>query len=253
MADALSRIYTIKMPTENIRDEQVNDAVLPHLIQGITSLQLQELEVEPGIYIFCDITRGTVKPYIPVNLRKTAFNIIHNPAHPSGRNTSKLLGEKFVRPGIRKDAAQWSRKCLACQQSKVHRHTKLQPNHITVLDSRFNHVHLDIIHLPNVRGYQYCLTMIDRFSRWPEAAPLQNMAADTVANEFFNHWISRFGSRITITSDQGTQFESSLFQALTHLVGTQKIRTTAYHPQSNGIGERMHRTLKAALMCSPKP
>lgn len=95
--------------------------------------------------------------------------------------------------------------------------------------------------------------MIDRFSRWPEAIQMQNMTAVTVANEVFKHWISRFGSPITIISDQGTQFESALFQALTHLVGAQKTRTTAYHPQSNDIVERMHRTLKAALMCSSKP
>jgi hypothetical protein len=50
----------------------------------------------------------------------------------------------------------------------------------------------------------------------------------------------------TNTTDRGTQFESVLFTSLT---GTHRIRTTAYHPASNGLVERFYRRLKAALKC----
>lgn len=69
------------------------------------------------------------------------------------------------------------------------------------------------------------------------------------SENFFTHWISRFGSPRLITTDQGTQFEAQLFNALTSLVGTERYRTTAYHPESNGIIERWHRSLKTALTC----
>ncbi|XP_046417416.1 uncharacterized protein LOC124178223 [Neodiprion fabricii] len=75
------------------------------------------------------------------------------------------------------------------------------------------------------------------------------MTAETVAAALYNGWISLFGTPLTITTDQGTQFKSSLFASLARAVGAEKIRTTPYHPQSNGLVERMHRTLKAALMC----
>jgi len=52
-----------------------------------------------------------------------------------------------------------------------------------------------------------------------------------------------------ITIDQGSQFEAQLFDALTKLVGSKCCRTTAYHPESNGIIERWHCSLKTALMC----
>ncbi|XP_054706546.1 hemicentin-1-like [Uloborus diversus] len=50
-----------------------------------------------------------------------------------------------------------------------------------------------------------------------------------------------------ITSDQGRQFESELFRQLTRFIGAEKIRTSPYHPQSNGLIENWHRPLKCAL------
>lgn len=52
-----------------------------------------------------------------------------------------------------------------------------------------------------------------------------------------------------MTTDQGRQFESQLFKRIEKLAGFTRIRTTAYHPQANGMVERFHRHLKAALMC----
>ena len=66
---------------------------------------------------------------------------------------------------------------------------------------------------------------------------------------FFTHWVARFGAPRLITTDQGSQFEAQLFNTLTKLVGSKHCRITAYHPESNGIIERWHRSLKTALMC----
>ena len=90
---------------------------------------------------------------------------------------------------------------------------------------------------------------IDRFSRWPEAIPISDTKAETVAKAFFLNWISRFGIPLQITTDRGVQFESELFTELNKLLGTRKIHTTAYRPQANGIIERWHRTLKNAIKC----
>ena len=50
-----------------------------------------------------------------------------------------------------------------------------------------------------------------------------------------------------ITSDRGPQFTSDIWRALSETLGAKLHRTTAYHPQSNGLVERFHRSLKAAL------
>jgi len=64
-----------------------------------------------------------------------------------------------------------------------------------------------------------------------------------------DNWVARYGAPAVITTDQGRQFEGSLFKALSNLLGSAKTRTSPYHPASNGLIERWHRTLKTAITC----
>ncbi len=90
-------------------------------------------------------------------------------------------------------------------------------------------------------------TVVDRTTRWPEAIPLNNIAAADCAAALFTGWIQRFGVPTVITSDRGAQFTSTLWAALCSLLSINHIKTTAYHSQSNGLVERFHRRLKEAL------
>ncbi|GFT51874.1 hypothetical protein TNCV_3072551 [Trichonephila clavipes] len=198
----------------------------------------------------CDLSTGTARPYIPKQHRQDVFSAMHNLSHLGIRRSVHLMKQRFVWPSISSDVAKWARHCLACQKSKIHRHTRSPLSSFQEPSQRFDHVHLDLIGpLPPSNGYTYCLTMIDRFRKWPEAQPLKDITAETVAEAFFSSWVSRFGTPAILTTDRGRQFESSLFKALRKLLGVQKCRTTGYHPQANGMIEELHRPLKSAIKC----
>ena len=256
VADSLSRVDSVRVPTEfsliELAQYQTEDEEIKALITDPEcSLNIRKIQWGPEhTSVYCDMTGETLRPVIPSPLRERVFNLFHHPAHPSAKVTDRVIRKRYVWPSMRRDISDWCKACPECQQSKVSRHNRLLPSSFSAPDGRFRHVHMDIVGpLPISNGFKYCLTVIDRFSRWPEAVPLQNIEAPSVCRAFFDNWVSRYGSPETLTTDQGSQFESQLFTALLRLIGCNRIRTTAYHPASNGMIERWHRSLKAAIMC----
>jgi IS30 family transposase len=147
-----------------------------------------------------------------------------------------------------RDITLLARSCLPCQRSKVSRHVHLQPEVIIVPHRRFAHLHVNLVGpLPRSSGYSYLFTIVDRTTRWPKAVPLTATSAADCAAALLHCWIQRLGVPDTITSDRGPQFTSALWTALCALLDIRHSPTTAYHPQSNGLVERLHRRLKDAL------
>jgi Integrase core domain len=159
-----------------------------------------------------------------------------------------MISSCFVWIGLGADVNKWSSSCITCQQSKVLKHVKLQPEHVPVPVRRFTHVHVDVVGLlPLSSGFLYAFTMADRATRWVEVAPLASITAQECAQAFIRTWVARYGVPSQLTSDRGAQFSSSLWAHICKLLGVRHIMTSAFHPCSNGILERWHRTFKAAL------
>ena len=97
------------------------------------------------------------------------------------------------------------------------------------------------------RGNKYILVISDYFTRWAEAIGLPNQEATTVAQALMSEWICRYGAPESIHTDQGRNFESNLFSELCSLLDIHKTRTTPYYPQSDGLVERLNRTLRQLL------
>jgi cleavage and polyadenylation specificity factor subunit 1 len=195
-----------------------------------------------------DCSTGVFRPVVPEQLRPRVFNVLHAVSHPGVRASRRMVASRFVWPGLSSDVSTWARQCMACQTSKITRHVQLQPQHIHVPGRHFAHVHIDIVGpLPDSEGHRHVLTMIDRSTRWLEAVPLKATAAADCARALFEAWVARFGVPTVLTSDRGPQFTSAVWAGLCELLQIKHVKTTAYHPQSNGVLERVHRSLKAAL------
>ena len=248
VADALSRIELnslLNIPTLDfvtLSAAQQQDSEFQQ-VQSNTSLNLKEfpLLADSGI-IICDISIGTPRPYPPVCYRCFVFNHLHSLAHPGIRATQRLIRQHYIWPSINKDIRNWTQSCIPCQQPKVTRHTFSPIGTFPSTDTRFDHIHIDLVGpLPPSNGCKYLLTCIDRYTRWPEAIPISDATAETIAQAFASRWIAVFGVPSTITTDRGAQFESALFRSLAGLLGIKRIHTTSYHPCANGMVEHFHR------------
>ena len=57
-------------------------------------------------------------------------------------------------------------------------------------------------------------------------------------------FISIFRALARLLSDHGSNFVSSIIAEMCKLLGMKKLQTTPYHPQTNGLVERSHQTIK---------
>ena len=96
------------------------------------------------------------------------------------------------------------------------------------------------------RGNQYILVVSDYATRYPKAVPLRSTDAGTVADHLI-HLFARVGIPKEILSDQGTNFMSQLLKELYNLLHISQLRTSPYHPQTDGLVKRFNQTLKAML------
>ena len=188
------------------------------------------------------------KLVIPKVLRPEILKDLHEGSLGGHLGTDKTLGklkERFYWPGHYKDVQQWCSSCAQCAMRKSPApRPKAKLCNITV-GSPMELVAMDILGpLPETAaGNSYVLVVGDYFTKWMEVYPIPNQDAITVANKLVNEFICRFSVPRQLHSDQGAQFESQVIAEVCKLLHIEKSRTTAYHPQSDGLIERFNRTL----------
>ena len=185
---------------------------------------------------------------LPNAMKDLAMESMHDnmfAGHFGVKKTLTRVKLRYYWPGYMKDVEDWCRTCLVCQRRKHPPSKNVAPlQSINTGQGPFEQVALDIVKLPRTsRGNQYALVVEDYFSKWVEAFPLSRTVAPSVAQCIVNGWIARFGCPYTILSDQGSEFESELFKCVNETLEIHKLRTTTYHPRTDGMVERSNRTL----------
>ena len=119
---------------------------------------------------------------------------------------------------------------------------------LPVISQPFERIAMDIVGpLPmSSRGNRFILVICDYATRYPEAVALRHIDAVSVAGELLKLF-SRVGVPKEILTDQGAYFTSRLLVELYQMLHVQPIRTSPYHPQTDGLVERFNQTLKMML------
>ncbi len=201
-----------------------------------------------------DKATGFFRPIVPPPLRAIIFRKLHNVVHPGQEKTTELISANYFWPNMKKDIPLWVKTCPQCQTSKIHRHNRQKLQNFPPTTERLAHYHIDIVGpLPPSNDIRYILTARDRGTGFALAIPLTNKTSVEVIGGLRFHLFGTMGLPATFVSDRGGEFTSGVFAAFCSKYGIKHNVTTAFHPQANGLVERLHRTLKQALRALENP
>ena len=93
---------------------------------------------------------------------------------------------------------------------------------------------------------QMLLVIVDSTSKWPEIFPMATTTSVATIN-VLRSLFARFGFPEVIVTDNGRQFASTEFEEFMKKNGVQHVMGAPFHPQTNGMAERMVQSVKLAL------
>ena len=180
---------------------------------------------------------------LPQQLISRALFGCHDQCGHQGRDrTLSLLRERFYWPSLYRDTIEHLESCRKCLLRKRNvPKAELVPISVT---RPMELVHLDYLCLEPCKGkIENVLVVTDHFTKYAQAFPTKSQTASTTAQVLWNNFICHYGFPEKFISDQGRNFESELIKDLCRLAKVKKVRTTPYHPMTNGQCERFNQTL----------
>jgi len=200
-------------------------------------------------------TVNTVKKLVlccPVIYRQELLFLAHNAkdsGHLGENRTYDKLRSKFYWPDMQNDVKTHIVKCAVCQFNQPS--TQLLAGKLISIPVQtvFKRIGIDIIGPLNKtrRQNRFILTIIDFFSKYAIAVPLRGITAHDVCEALIRNVFLIYGAPEEILSDNGRQFDSNFTRELLKELHIKQLFTTAYHPQCNGLAERMNQTINNML------
>jgi transposase InsO family protein len=168
--------------------------------------------------------------------------------HLGEKRTAALLMMRYWWRNLYSDASAVVKACENCSRAKaafIHRPTELDPLPIKGMFYRWG---VDFVGdlPPTPRGNRYALVWVEHWSKVVTIVPVPDKEAATATYAFLHNILARFGAPAEVVTDQGGEWEREFHRLLTEAMGDHRI-TSAKHPSSNGLAERVVQTLKQAL------
>ena len=172
--------------------------------------------------------------------------------HPSWRRTFATLLKHWWWRGMQRDVQKFCSECIICRRSKADRRGPASLSPLPVPDYPWQVVGLDFVtSLPSSgRGYTAVLVVVCHFTKLAHFIPCsESVTAEDTAELFVWHVIRLHGVPQALVSDRDPRFTSDFWQHLWKLLGTRLKMSTARHPQTDGLTERVNQTMQQLLRC----
>lgn len=164
--------------------------------------------------------------------------------HPGIVRMKAIARSHMWWPGIDKELEERAKACNHCHSVKSS--PAVAPLHPWVWPTRpWQRIHMDFAGPFKQKLY---FIIVDAHSKWPEMTTTSSEKTIEVLRRLF----SRYGLPEQLVSDNGPQFTSDEFTRFTRSNGIKHIRTTPYHPSSNGLAEWFVQTFKRAMKAGEK-
>ena len=218
--------------------------------------QFDALRIDNGVLQHAWVDPPTGERRWRIVVPKTLRHVVMESAHGTpgsghfGRaKTLARIRQAFFWGSMIKDVDDFCRVCDRCTAQKGPSGQSKAPLQQRQSGAPMERIAVDVVGpLPRTdKGNRYILTAVDYFTKWPEAYAIADQEAETVCDALLGGMLCRFGVPEELHSDQGRNFESRVFASLCDKLGIHKTRTTTLHPQSDGLVERFHRTMKTQL------
>ncbi len=186
---------------------------------------------------------------LPKQLRQEVLTIAHNHSGHFGVGATRaLINPYFTWPGSYRDIKNHVKSCVQCQRFNSSSPSKAPLIPPEIITKRFEKLAVDVVGpLPKSKqNYRFILTAMDLATGFPFACPMHGFTAEETAQNLILIF-SFTGSPVAVLSDQGSNFLSRVMSCVYAKFGILRIRTSPYHPESNGKLERLHSTLKAVI------
>lgn len=235
---------------------QVDDPEMQVIRKQIEQNERDDLVIEHGIVYYVDPKIEIDDPrrmYVPTLTRPWLLQLAHDNHLYGGHLGIKKTFSKLTRfywPGMLKDVDIYVKSCHVCQSFKNRAGIPPGYLHSIPVSKAFEHLHLDIVG-PTIsttkRGNRYIITATDAFSKYAFAKPCQSIKTLDLIKFVEDNIMFTHGKPEVIITDRGSQFTSSEWEKYTRTHAIKHQLTSSYHPQSNGIDERLNGTLVRIL------
>ncbi|KAH9275642.1 hypothetical protein BASA83_001931 [Batrachochytrium salamandrivorans] len=202
---------------------------------------------------FCRVLENGLSkiPYCPSWDRKSVYARFHRGlGHLKFDSIIDLVTRRYWWPTMKQDIKKYISECPECQlnQSASGRHAPTPIRPIPSVALPFERWGMDFVQdLPRTKSSnQHIITAIDYATRWVVAKAVPNRDSVTVAS-FLYELMMNYGSPFELFTDRGSSFISEGIREYEKLQRIRHHATTPYHPQTNGMVERMHATMGHAI------